>query len=899
MKNKYHAFISYSHKDDGLIAPTLQKSLEKFAKPWYKLRNLNIFRDEGSLSASPHLWDNITKCLDTSEYFVLMASPGSEKSKWVNKEVEYWLEHKADNKIILVLTKGSMDWDEGKNNFKDAENNSLPPSLDKYFKAEPFYIDLSHVAHKQDISLKNPIYEKEVLKLAAQLHGKEPKDLAGEAVRQHKKMVLVRNSAIILLSVLFVISFVLAIIADREWTKSVSNHLFAEAKSALSNDPTQALNLISASIDKFPTTDKSEFRIQILSEHAFYKTLCRQSGSINTVDFSKDGKWLIAGSDSGLTLFDRSLNQVSVLNYPYSIWAARFSPDGNKIITGSEDHKVIIWSMDHALKFHRKDSFLHRNFVAGVDFSADGKYAVSGGLDSMAWLHKLENGFKIVSSILLKDRSGKNVTTHNDQVAAVCFSPKNTGMFILTGSFDKTAKLWNTKGELVKKLEHHSNPVVAVDISPDNRLLTGSYDNTACIWNINGEVIHELKGHKGLIYSAVFSGDGKHVLTGSEDDRAILWDSSGRVIQKLVGHNDAVYGACIWGSNIEEMHTVTASLDGTVRKWIIKERGSYPIHTHQSIIYQGKFINDDKHIITCSEDKTSIRMDIAGNSSDTFIGHSAGVYAIAGSADLNLMLTGSYDNTVLVWQKSKKKAISKLRHKNAIHSLAMSKDGKSAVSGTADGKLYFWDLTDLNAPKLHIDSGSHTKVVNSIILSGKNDTMFTCSDDGFIKGWVLQPDNTFKCLISYNMESPVKSLAVYKMRSFVAGLESETLVIGYGSIFKKCKIYKHKVNYGLISSLAFSHNGQLIAAGSHNDHVYIFKRSKNKHIKELVLIGHKGKVSSVSFSKNDDHLLSTSFDNTVRLWDMKEVKRSYEEMKRKLANIDRLSENQIDSILKR
>ena len=41
--------------------PRLTIRLEKFAKPWYKIRNLNIFRDESSLTTSPHLWPNIQK----------------------------------------------------------------------------------------------------------------------------------------------------------------------------------------------------------------------------------------------------------------------------------------------------------------------------------------------------------------------------------------------------------------------------------------------------------------------------------------------------------------------------------------------------------------------------------------------------------------------------------------------------------------------------------------------------------------------------------------------------------------------------------------------------------------------------------------------------------------------
>ena len=91
---KYHAFISYSHSADSKLAPALQNALEKFAKPWYKLRNLNIFLDEGSLAASPHLWSNIEEALRKSDHLIYMASPASASSKWVKKEIQFWLENK-------------------------------------------------------------------------------------------------------------------------------------------------------------------------------------------------------------------------------------------------------------------------------------------------------------------------------------------------------------------------------------------------------------------------------------------------------------------------------------------------------------------------------------------------------------------------------------------------------------------------------------------------------------------------------------------------------------------------------------------------------------------------------------------------------------------------------------
>ena len=183
----YNAFISYSHSADDKFASSLQKALQKFAKPWYKKRSLEIFRDESSLAVSPHLWENITKALDKSEYLILLGSTDSQNSYWVNEEVKYWLEHKSIETILIGLTEGEMVWDMKNNCFLDPNNNSLPPALDHQFTSEPFYIDLRQSKTEEDISLENPIFKKEVLKLAAQLHHKSPNDLASKEVTINRK----------------------------------------------------------------------------------------------------------------------------------------------------------------------------------------------------------------------------------------------------------------------------------------------------------------------------------------------------------------------------------------------------------------------------------------------------------------------------------------------------------------------------------------------------------------------------------------------------------------------------------------------------------------------------------------------------------------------------------------
>ena len=105
------------------------------------------------------------------------------------------------------------------------------------------------------------------------------------------------------------------------------------------------------------------------------------------------------------------------------------------------------------------------------------------------------------------------------------------GSRIITGSSDKTAKIWDVESEQCKAtLAGHTAAVTSVAFSPDGRrALTGSQDDTAKLWDaevgreILGKEILTLKGHTQEVTSVAFSDDGSYVVTGSRDGTAIIW----------------------------------------------------------------------------------------------------------------------------------------------------------------------------------------------------------------------------------------------------------------------------------------------------------------------------------------------------------------------------------------
>ena len=66
---------------------------------------------------------------------------------------------------------------------------------------------------------------------------------------------------------------------------------------------------------------------------------------------------------------------------------------------------------------------------------------------------------------------------------------------IATGSFDQTAKIWNTSdGSLLHTLKSHTAEIVCLSFDPTSQnLVTGSMDKTAILWNVeNGQPIMQI-----------------------------------------------------------------------------------------------------------------------------------------------------------------------------------------------------------------------------------------------------------------------------------------------------------------------------------------------------------------------------------------------------------------------
>ena len=156
----------------------------------------------------------------------------------------------------------------------------------------------------------------------------------------------------------------------------------------------------------------------------------------------------------------------------YWAYCLTFSPDG-KTLTAVVKNEILQWSVETGEKLNT--NFPNVDKISSLEYSPAGELVVAGGSNVLGIITFFNpvTGEKI-----------RSITGHNHRVTTFVFSPD--GRYLLTGSMDKSFKLWSVKtGELLLTHTAHKVSLIAVAFGYDNKTFaTASSDGVIILWSI-------------------------------------------------------------------------------------------------------------------------------------------------------------------------------------------------------------------------------------------------------------------------------------------------------------------------------------------------------------------------------------------------------------------------------
>jgi WD40 repeat protein len=272
---------------------------------------------------------------------------------------------------------------------------------------------------------------------------------------------------------------------------------------------------------------------------------------IKSVNFSPDGQWLASAAwDHTIKLWNiracietTTCEASETLELPSSqfVESVSFSPNGKLLASAGnvgwgQNNDIQIWDVATRPINSKPIKILqgHKNFIASIRFSPDGKLLASAASDHTIKIWDVDAGIEI-----------KTLEGHRDQVNEVSFSPD--GKLLASASNDETIKLWNiTTGIEIRTFTEHTGSVSRVIFSPDGKwLVSSSGDNTIKLWDVaTGKVTNTLRGQSG-IQNLSLSNDGQ-LLVSQNYEQVLLWNV--KVLSDLT-FDDLMVRGCNWMRN--------------------------------------------------------------------------------------------------------------------------------------------------------------------------------------------------------------------------------------------------------------------------------------------------------------------------------------------------------------
>lgn len=280
---------------------------------------------------------------------------------------------------------------------------------------------------------------------------------------------------------------------------------------------------------------------------------------------------------------------------------------------------------------------------------------------------------------------------------------------LLTGSDDGTARLWdlnpNSSEDGSKKQYQelkqfkHANAVYTVSLTPDGtKALTGSLDRTAKIWDLTKEDIKpELSINcDNPVIAAALDMYAANALICIFPVVMEVWDIQKRKRMRSFNYGNRIKAVAL--SPDGKIALFGLAYGEAILRNVVSGKKTHVFKHKENITSVA--LNTDKHVALIAGGKIVSLWDTITGQRIKYFDNESNILSAALSADGSMAFIGLDNGTATLWniklgKRMQKFMIGKDIHGKLIqvHSVAISSDNSMLIAGLSDGRVIIWDIT--------------------------------------------------------------------------------------------------------------------------------------------------------------------------------------------------------------
>ncbi|GGW82465.1 nSTAND1 domain-containing NTPase [Streptomyces griseoloalbus] len=544
----------------------------------------------------------------------------------------------------------------------------------------------------------------------------------------------------------------------------------------------------------------------------------------------------------------------SMEGHAHRVRAVAWTGDGRHVLSGGADGTVRIW-----------DSRSHRQ-VRQIDHGeAVQAVAVAQGTGRIVWGNTQGELTTLTGpggkQALLPHRHGRRVTG---------LAASRDGRTVLSVSEDGTVGRHDLTRPHARPVRVDlGHPLYSVALASDGRRAAVAGGNGR-LWLLDlvSDTSLELD-NDGIdsIWALAFTPDGRRLVAGEWDGDISLWDIGGRKKEAtFAGLTDSVVDVTV---SPDGLHVAASGHEDVVAVWdLTSHRLLTTLVGHQGFVWGAEYSPDGRTLATGGDDRI-VRLWTPTGTLGLLEGGEPWLDAELSPDGRHLGLAGQDGSArILNLRTGTARRLRGTDHENtSVHAVAFSDDGTRFAAADESGRVRVWRTDDPRRPPgLPIAQWrAHKRTVRSLAFRpGHRHILATGSDDHTAGLWNLADGGAERPTRLHVLDGHSDGVQDVDFLGedtvITAGLDNTANVWDYTD----ARLRRRLTHGAPVLDVAAGPKG-LLATTSWDDTVRLWDRGLES--RPRVLAGHTGGVFTAAFDRSGTRLATAGQDNTIRVWD--------------------------------